>query len=385
MIPSAPIARMTSDPVLIYGATGYTGRLVVEAAIKRGLRPILGGRSESRLEVLASACGLEHRVSPLSDSVALKQLLKDVGVVLLAAGPFSQTSTPMLDACLRAGAHYLDLTGECAVIESLFGRSDEARRRSCMVMPGCGFDVVASDCLAKHLSERLPDAWHMAIGLSGLVTPTRGSLRTIAEHAGMAVRIRRHGKFASIPPATLRRRFDYGRGDGWSSAVTWGDVATAFHTTGVPNLEVYFEETPTFRAMLLTGRTLGPWLQVPATQAWMKAHAALFPEGPTATERAVHTCVIVAEAETRSGHRTVSRLHTPEAYSFSAQTASAIIERVLRGDLETGAQTPARVYGADFVLQFDRVTREDLDADGRIAQNLDALDHEPPRHAARQR
>jgi short subunit dehydrogenase-like uncharacterized protein len=359
-----PLPNMTADPLLIYGATGFTGRLVVEAALARGLRPVLGARDASRLQELADSRGLECRAAPLTDPAALARLLENIEVVLLAAGPFSQTAMPMVQACLSRGIHYLDLTGECAVIETLARLGPEATRCDCMVMPGCGFDVVASDCLVSYVSRRLPGASHLAIGLSGLVTPTRGSLRTIAEHAGMGVRTRRNGSYASVPPATLRRRFDYGRGDGWSSAVTWGDVATAFHTTGIPNIEVYFEETPAFRAMLLAGRTWGPMLQLPGIQAWLKAHAELFPAGPTAAERAVHTCVVVAEAETADGQSVTSRLRTPEAYSFSAQTAAAIAERVIAGDVERGFQTPARVYGADFVLQFDRVAREDIDCSG---------------------
>ena len=129
---------------------------------------------------------------------------------------------------------------------------------------------------------------------------------------------------------------------------------------------MYFEDTATFRAMLLTGRTFGSLLQLPLAQSWMKAHAQLFPEGPTATERAAHSCVIVVEAETPAGRRWVSRLHTPEAYSLSAQTAAAIAGRVLAGDVEPGFQTPARVYGPDFVLQFEGVTREDvISSDGQ--------------------
>jgi short subunit dehydrogenase-like uncharacterized protein len=351
---------MTSDPVLIYGATGYTGRLIVEAARARGLHPIVAGRDHARVERVAEAYGLEYRTASLDDAAALDRCVSGVAVVLLAAGPFSATAVPMASCCLRNAIHYLDVSGECTAIEALVARGEEARRRNCMVMPGCGFDVVASDCLVSHVSRQLPDAWHLAIGLSGLANPTRGSLRTFVEHAGMPVRTRRNGTLSSVPPSTLRRRFDYGRGDGWSSAVTWGDVATAYHTTGIPDIEVYFEDTALLRAMLLTGRTFGPLLQVPLAQSWMKAHAQVFPEGPTAAERAAHRCVIVAEAETRAGRRWTSRLHTPEAYSLSAQTAAAIAGRVLGGDVEPGFQTPARVYGPDFVLQFDGVTREDL-------------------------
>lgn len=351
---------MTSDPLLVYGATGYTGKLVIEAALQRGLRPIVAGRNAAALERLATEWGCEYRVASLSSAASLSTALTGVRVLLLAAGPFSQTADHAVDACLRAGVHYLDVTGECAVIEALIARSDDGRRSGCMIMPGCGFDVVASDCLARHVASRLPEATHLALGLSGLVMPSRGSVRTMAEGAGMPVRLRRNGVITTVPPGALRRRFDYGRGSGWSSAVSWGDVATAYHTTGIPDTDVFFEETPTFRLMLATGRTFGQLLQVPIAQAWMKAYAQFYPEGPTATDRAAHTCVIVAEASTPSGRTVVSRLHTPEAYSTSAQTATVIAQRALTGDIESGFQTPARVYGADFILQFEGVAREDL-------------------------
>src|SRR5262249_1367891 len=232
---------MTADPLLVYGATGYTGRLAVEALIGRGIHPILAGRNQARLEALASELGCDYRTAALRPE-ELSGLLRDVGVVLLAAGPFSATAAPMVDACLKAGVHYLDLTGECDVIHALSRRSHDARRQKCMIMPGCGFDVVASDCLAGHVATGVPRAAHHAIGLAGLVTPTRGSLRTIAEGAGVGVRIRRNGILTSVPPGALRRRFDYQSipsETGWSSAVTWGDVASAFHTTGIPNITVY--------------------------------------------------------------------------------------------------------------------------------------------------
>lgn len=356
---------MAADPLLVYGAAGFTGRLVVERALARGLRPILAGRTASKLEALSAQHDCEYAVVALTDTGALDRLLRRVRVAILAAGPFSQTAVPMCDACLRTGVHYLDLSGECSVIEALFTRRDRARRAECMVMPGCGFDVVASDCLAAHVARRLPGASHLSIGLSGLVTVTRGSLRTIAEQAGQTVRVHRAGGYAAVPPGALRRRFDYGRGSGWSSAVTWGDVATAFHTTGIPNVDVYFEETPPVRAMLLAGRTFGQTLQTPLAQSWLKAHAQFFPEGPTATERAVQRCVVVADAHASDGRSAVSRLGTPEAYAFSSQTAVAIAERALHGDVEFGCQTPGRVYGPDFVLGFDSVTREDLDDGAR--------------------
>jgi short subunit dehydrogenase-like uncharacterized protein len=355
---------------MVYGATGFTGRLVVQAALERGLRPLLAGRNAERLEHMASAFDLEYRVASLDDADVMSRLLADIKVMLLTAGPFSETATSVATACIRGGVHYLDLTGECAVFETLRRLDRAARIEGCTVMPGCGFDVVASDCLARHVSGRGGPATTLAIGVSGLEAVTRGSLRTLAQQAGQPIQTRRHGGLHAVPPGSLRRRFDYGRGDGWSTAVTWGDVITAYHSTGIPNIQVFFEETPALVQMLSAGATFGPLLQLPMMQAWLRAHAELLPEGPSPGQRARHSCVVVAQTETRDGRRAASRLRTPEAYTFSARAAAAIAERALDDDIEPGFQTPARVYGADFVLQFDGVTREDLEVAGSARRQV---------------
>src|SRR6185295_7223829 len=151
------------DRLLIYGANGYTGDLVARLAASRGLRPILSGRSAA-VAALARELGCESRVFALEATEALERGLLDALVVAHCAGPFSRTSRPMADACLRAGAHYLDITGEAAVFEALAARDAEAKARGVMLLPGVGFDVVPSDCLAAHLARRLPTATRLALG-----------------------------------------------------------------------------------------------------------------------------------------------------------------------------------------------------------------------------
>ena len=98
---------------LIYGANGYTGRLVAETAVARGHRPLLAGRSADALGAVARDLGLDHRVLPL-ETAALRSALSGFSAVLHCAGPFSRTSRPMADACLLARVHYLDVTGEAS-------------------------------------------------------------------------------------------------------------------------------------------------------------------------------------------------------------------------------------------------------------------------------
>jgi short subunit dehydrogenase-like uncharacterized protein len=349
-----------SDPLLVYGATGYSGRLMLEAAVARGLRPIVAGRDPAKVRRLADRLGLEHRVARLSDAAALDAALEGVRVVLHAAGPYAETGPPMVDACLRAGAHYLDIAGEIPVIEAFARRHGEARRRGVMLMPSVGFDVVPSDCLAAHVARRLPGARRLAFGVTGLHFATRGSAKTLVEHAFQGVRVRRAGEITLVAWGDLRRSFDYGAGVRESFAVSWGDVASAWYTTGIPDVEVYFEVTPGLRVLQSAGRYFGWLLRTAPWQAWLEAHTEVLPEGPSVDEREAGGMVVVAEVEDGEGRRVSARLRTPDAYSVTALTGSAIAARVLAGDFEPGFQTPARVYGADFVLGFPGVTREDL-------------------------
>jgi short subunit dehydrogenase-like uncharacterized protein len=349
------------DTLLFYGATGYTGRLIVTEALRRGLRPILGGRRAEPLAALAAHTGLPYRVASLHVDEALDRALEGVCAVLHAAGPFADTALPMLNACLRTGVHYLDITGELLVIESLAARAAAARRRGIMVMPGVGFDVVPSDCLAAHVAARLPTATRLTLAIKGLALSTRGSARTLIRYAGLDRTVRHAGQLIRVPAGSRERHFDFGDGPVRCLNVGWGDVATAYLTTGIPDIEVYFDAVPVREAMLFSSRVAGPLLQLPVWQAWLDAAAGWLPEGPTLSEREGSEMHLLAEAADDAGRVVRARLHTPEAYACTALTAVAVARRVIAGDVEVGFQTPARVYGADFVLGCEGVTRVDVD------------------------
>ena len=196
-----------SVPLMIYGATGYTGRLMTQAVTAAGLHPVLAGRNEAKLAAMAEPLGLAHRAVSLHERERLEASLHDVRVVLNAAGPFSLTASPMVDTCLRTATHYLDISGEIAVFEALARRDAQARKRGIMIMPGVGFDVVPSDCLAAHVARRLPGAKRLALGLSGLVFASRGSAKTIVElqKTGPSTRIARLVKHRSAEENRVAR------------------------------------------------------------------------------------------------------------------------------------------------------------------------------------
>ena len=230
----------TSSRWLIYGAYGYTGELIARLAAEQGLAPVLSGRSADKLAPLAEELGLQPRPVGLDDPAALDAALDGIDVVVHCAGPFSRTSTPMVDACIRTGTHYTDLTGEIEVFEACAARDGEAREAGIMLMPGTGFDVVPSDCLAAHLKARLPDATGLALGFAprGAVV-SRGTATTTVENLHRGTVVRRGGRLEQRRSGSMRRSIDFGRGPWSAMAVPWGDVSTAYHSTGIPDIEVY--------------------------------------------------------------------------------------------------------------------------------------------------
>jgi short subunit dehydrogenase-like uncharacterized protein len=229
-----------------------------------------------------------------------------------------------------------------------------------MLLPGAGYVVVPSDCLAAHVARRLPGARWLRLGISSTPFVSRGSARTMVEMIRHGPHVRRGGRITLLPWSSLERRFDYGRGPRPSLAVTWADVYTAYHTTGIPDIETYLEVQPWERMFFLGSRYFSWLLQTPPWQTALKAQADLLPEGPPEAELRRHRRVLVAAAGDAAGGRVLSRLRTPEPYTFTAATAMEIVARVLQGEVRAGFQTPGGVYGADFVLGFEDVEREDL-------------------------
>jgi short subunit dehydrogenase-like uncharacterized protein len=148
---------------LIYGANGFTGSLIAHEAVARGQRPVLAGRNAAAVAALARDVGLEYRAFALDDPGKVVEGIRGMQAVLHCAGPFAHTYRPMAEACLQAGVHYLDVTGEVAVFEGLAARAAADKAAGVMLLPGVGFDVVPSDCLAA-LKRRLPSATHLALG-----------------------------------------------------------------------------------------------------------------------------------------------------------------------------------------------------------------------------
>ncbi|NJM77842.1 MAG: NAD(P)H-binding protein [Acaryochloridaceae cyanobacterium RU_4_10] len=344
---------------LIYGATGYTGKLMARMAKKQGLHPVLSGRNAKTLKAVAEPLGFEYKVVDLAEKTLLDRTLTDMTCVLHAAGPFSTTARPMLEACIRAGVHYLDITGEIDVFEACAARDRDAQKRGIMVMPGVGFDVVPSDCMAAYVRERLPDATQLTLAIGGLNSTSRGTAKTAIEWIGRGTRARRNSKIVSLEDTPMRE-IDFGDGPKRSIAVSWGDVSTAYYTTGIPDITVFFEASPKIESLTNLSGFMKWLLALEPAQALLKTFIDLQPEGPTDAERQSGSACIYAEAENDRGDRISALLSTPEGYTLTCMTGLEIVRRVLDGQAISGFQTPANVFGPDFILGFEGCTRTDI-------------------------
>jgi len=343
---------------LIYGANGYTGELIAREAAKRGLQPILSGRSQNKVEPLAKELNLTCRTFSLEDKKSLEYTLKEVDFVIHCAGPFSLTSKPMVEACLRTGKHYLDITGEIAVFEAMARRNAQAKEAGIMIMPGVGFDVVPSDCLAMHLKNRLPSATNLTLAFYGLGRISHGTQATMTMNVGRGGAIRKDSKIVNVPAAWRTREIDFGEFTKKGVTIPWGDVSTAFYSTRIPNIEVYAVLPEENLRMLRLSHYIGWLLATKPVQNYLQKQ--IPPGGPNEAERAEGKTYLWGEASDDNGNKVKSRLNCPEGYTMTVLTALEIAGKVLAGNFRVGFQTPAKCYGADLVLEIERVKREDV-------------------------
>lgn len=330
---------------MIYGANGYTGELIAREAVARGLKPILAGRSHDKVAPLAAELDLPFRVFDVS-----KPDLSDVGLLLQCAGPFSATGKPMIDACLREGVDYLDITGEISVFEYAHDQHDRAVAKNVVVCPGVGFDVIPTDCVAATLKDALPDATHLALGFDSRMKMSPGTSKTSVESLGNGGKIRRGGKIVTVPMGSLSRQIDFGAGVKWAPAIPWGDVATAYYTTGIPNIEVYVATSPSAKRGLTIVNILRPILRLSVLQQMMKGRAPK--TGPTPESRERTPVHVWGEARNDAGAVRVARIKTANGYDLTVTGSLACVQHVLTNRPGGGYYTPSQLAGADLVTRL---------------------------------
>jgi len=343
---------------LIYGANGYTGELVTRYAVERGMKPIVAGRNSIAVESVAKKYHLDYRVFSLDEGYRIENTLQEVDIVVHCAGPFSVTSQPMVEACLKTRKHYTDITGELTVFEDCAALDKQARDAGVMLMPGVGFDVVPSDCLAVRLKNRLPTATRLTLAFYGTGGISHGTQSTILMNINRGGAIRKDGKIVRVPAAWKSQEIDFGEITKLGTTIPWGDIATAYRSTEIPNIEVFTVVPGNNLRVLKASRFIGWLLAAKPVQDYLQKQ--IPPGGPTDEQRAKGKMCLWGEASDRNGNRVESRMKTPEGYDVTAHAALNIVQKILDGNFEPGYQTPAKVYGPDLIMELQGVTREDV-------------------------
>lgn len=338
---------------LIYGATGYTGRLIVEEAVKRGLSPIIAGRNEEKLQSMAAEFGLEYRAFDLSQRVVIAENLKDIDIILHCAGPFSATAKTVMAACLFSNTHYLDITGEIEVFRHAKQLEKSAAKAGIIMCPGVGFDVIPTDCLAATIKQALPDATGLWLGFSSRSSFSPGTAKTSVEGLALGGRIRRDGQIIEVPLGYKVRKIDFGKGSENAVTIPWGDVATAFYTTQIPDIEVYIPMSMRKIKQLKRMDKIRPVFGWKWVQRYLKNKIDQKVSGPDQEKRDASPSYIWGEAINGEGKVVTARLTTANGYELTATGSLGIVEYLLQDATpEPGFYTPSRLMGADYVCKL---------------------------------
>jgi len=339
---------------LIYGVNGFTGERIVDLAVKNGLTFTIAGRSESKIKPLAEKYGLPYLAFGLDNPVEIAKHLQSFQLVLNCAGPFSRTAKPMVEACLASKTHYLDITGEIEVFEMIKSYTEQAQKNGVILLPGVGFDVVPTDCIAQFLHTHLPDATHVALAFTSVGgSISHGTMTTMLENLGNAGSVRENGQIVAKPTGHKGRLVDFGTKQQFVMTIPWGDVSTAYHTTGIPNIETYIGvPKAVFYAMKLQS-LFNPIIKSSFIKNLLQDYVDKKVTGPTESQSQKGKSLIWGQATNSQGKSVEARLSTSEGYKLTAEASLLITQKVLNLKDIAGYQTPAGLFGYELVLEIE--------------------------------
>lgn len=346
------------NKILIYGANGYTGSLIAKEAKKQQVSVSLAGRNKEAIQRIAKETGFNYEVVNLKDSKALERLLNNFHTVIHCAGPFSETATPMVEACIHTKTNYLDITGEIWVFESIQMFDKRAQEAGIKLIPGVGFDVVPTDCLAALLKEKMPDATKIEMCFTGDKTAiSRGTAVTMAKNIAKGGFIRVNGQLKNVPLAYKTKSIQFPHQEQWVMTIPWGDLMTTYHQTGIPNIEIYSGASLKMIKRLRRYRSLKFLLGINWIQKLVRKKIENTITGPSEERLLNGKTYITGKVINNSGDEITASLTTPEAYYLTAKTALEAAKILISGgnEIKNGYLTPAQAFGKEFILQFENV------------------------------
>lgn len=341
-----------TNQLMIYGANGYTGKLIAKEAIEKGYQPILAGRNQAAIEGLAKTLNLPSRIFSLNFESEVEKNLADIHLVIHCAGPFSATAKPMMMGCIKSKTHYTDITGEIAVFELAQSLNEQAKQAGIVLCPGVGFDVVPTDCLASLLKDKMPDATHLALGFDSGSSMSPGTAKTSIEGVASGGRVRRNGEITQVPLAYKERKIDFGAGEKNAVTIPWGDVSTAYYSTGIPNIEVYIPMSPKGVKAMRKMNWFRWLVNLKFVQNKMKQQVGNKSKGPNESQREKLHTHLWGEVTNDAGEKIIARIETCNGYQLTYLAAVKIAKYLIDNDVEGGAYTPSKLINNQLIFQI---------------------------------
>lgn len=337
---------------LLYGANGYTGELIARRAVSRGMKPVLAGRNAPKIESLAKELRLEYRIFDLEDPNVVRMNIRSFSLVLHCAGPFVTTSIPMAQACIAEKVHYLDLTGEIPVFQALFGMNALAEEAGILLLPGVGFDIVPTDCVAAALKRQLSSAEQLELAFVGMNQVSPGTAKSALAQLPYGSKVRRNGELVGVPHLSSKLELSLNGKNYTVYGIPWGDVFTAAISTGIQNVQVFTEISKgQVRAMkylrpFLFLLKLGPVLNV------LQALLGSLITGPDEETRNNVRAKVWGRVKSPGGKTETLLLECKEGYEFTIESSLAAVKKVLSRKGGKGFRTPSLAFGPDFILEI---------------------------------
>jgi short subunit dehydrogenase-like uncharacterized protein len=218
-----------------------------------------------------------------------------------------------------------------------------------VLCPGVGFDVVPTDSIAARLRHELPDATHLALGFDSRSGLSKGTAKTAIESAGQGSCIRSSGRIVAVPLGSRTRRIDFGNGEKLAVGIPWGDVSTAYYSTGIENVEVYTASSQKAVNSMRRANFMRPLLRRHWVRELLKFGAQRRITPPDRTQRDNNPTFVWGEVRNAAGATKTARLRTANGYSFTVLSSLAILQELLHRPCIPGYATPSLLMGPDFV------------------------------------
>ena len=332
---------MIKNKMLIYGAAGYTGKIIAARAKELGLDFEIAGREQDKIQDLSSELEVAYHVFTVEDENGWKTALADKKVLINAAGPFKFTAVQAMTACLRSGVHYLDISAELDTYQLAESMDMKAKEANIQLIAGAGL-FVSYDALAVYVAGKVTNPQKLSVGFRHFGGFSRGSVISSKNIADLGILIRKDNEII-VNPHAGPKVFRFVDRKEECLPTPLGGIVLSYRSTKIPNIEEFFS------------------LKLPAA-GLPDLNPETLPDGPTAEERGAGRNGLAAEVVGENGELFRAAVDAPSGYTLTPLSVVAVANRILNNDFKIGYQSPGSAYGISILSDIPDTRLIDITA-----------------------